>query len=371
MERSTLRIIVLEMPLHQLLPFTAFKLGLPLKWILILYSVSPVLLFGLIYHLLVKWLRNDALGWVLIFYLILISFDSFYYIQSGIYMGMALTLLVFGIVTRYPDLRKGWQLLLTGVLLLFIANFHKTAIAFFPIPWLFFWLHQPRLRHGRYIGILAFFLISGFLLGRIFQSPYEAHKLSLFQQALEDYFPNFWDMPANWKFAMKCGKYYYFLPFLFLLNSAFYFLKKKWLKLGWMVLAFFGFLILLHYASPHTTYRFYAEISYLSLTIILTLPLFFDVLPAWKDAKILPWLLTGIVLLRLGTIVSNSATFSKRLDWYEAQLESKESRILLPVHKGSAKHSVSILGICPRISAVNCSRTSRFGKNPLHQRTTL
>ena len=54
--------------LTQAVPLLISKLGLPLSWSLISYSVSFIILYGIIYHLIVHYLKNDLLGWAMIFF---------------------------------------------------------------------------------------------------------------------------------------------------------------------------------------------------------------------------------------------------------------------------------------------------------------
>jgi hypothetical protein len=129
--------------LIQILPWLAVKSHLPLKVVLMAYSFNYVLFFAVGYHLLVRWLKNDYLGWILIFFLTLLSLDSFYYIQSGLYQGVTVILLVFGMILKHPNMDKRWMYITLPLLLLLLANYHKSMLVLFPFFWVFFMLHRP------------------------------------------------------------------------------------------------------------------------------------------------------------------------------------------------------------------------------------
>jgi len=84
--------------LTQAVPLLFSKLGLPLQWSLLSYSVSFIILYGFIYHLIVRYLKNDLLGWAMIFFFSLLVFESFYYPVAELKLGIAFVLLFFAIL---------------------------------------------------------------------------------------------------------------------------------------------------------------------------------------------------------------------------------------------------------------------------------
>jgi len=75
--------------LTQAVPLLFSKLGLPLQWSLLAYSISFIVLYGFIYHLIVRYLENDLLGWAMIFFFSLLIFESFYYPVAELKLGIA------------------------------------------------------------------------------------------------------------------------------------------------------------------------------------------------------------------------------------------------------------------------------------------
>ncbi len=127
----------------QLLPFVLLKMSAPLWLLAASFSASYILFYALVYHLLVRWLKNDYLGWVLIFLFTLISLDTFYHIQSEFYLGLSLLLLTFGLVWRYPAMREKWLFPVLLPLLVTVGFSHKLFLIYFLFFWIFFWFDKP------------------------------------------------------------------------------------------------------------------------------------------------------------------------------------------------------------------------------------
>jgi hypothetical protein len=306
----------------QLVPFLLMKMEAPLWMLAAGFSAAYCLFYLGVYHLLVHWLKNDALGWVLIFLFTLISFDTFYHIQSEFYLGLTLLLLTFGIVLRNRDLHKNWWMLIP--LMITVGFSHKLSIVFFLYLWLFFGWKYPELRHWRYLILLGIFILISIVKSVGYTNWYEAAKQAIFRENLLHYFPNFLSLPSNLIFLKRCLHYYYLLPMLLIIVSIFYIFKKKWLAMG-MVWAFStGFLLLYNISDPDAKYRFYSEVTYLPLTIFVAMPFMYDVLPALLCGnKHLRQLVAGgfiaVMFLRLSTIAYNHRSFSHLLGWIESK----------------------------------------------------
>lgn len=304
--------------LVQVLPWLGLQLGAPLSVLLPLYSLSYPLLFAGVYAWLVFRWRCDLLGWTLILYTCLLTLDSFYYIQSEYYQAVAFSLLLFGYIRRHPALRNWQNWLVILLLLALVVNYYRLSLVVVLFLWGFFGLWEKDLRHWRFALMSILTLVLVWLQSQLFQSPYEVHKMALFYDALGKYGLHFWEIPANGKFLRKLIHIYYWLPLLLLLFTVLYLRKREYLKVFFIWLSCIAYVILLHYGSPNTTYRFYAELGYLPLAVFVALPLLHLVQQvSWR------WLLPIFSLLliqRLSLIQQNHQPFTKRLQWLESQL---------------------------------------------------
>ena len=266
-------------------------------------------------------------------------------------LGITLTLLFFAAVLQNPKI--GGIKIKLGLFLLAICIVfaHKLTAVFFLFIWIFFLLHDGAFRHCRYLDIICIFIVLAALQGQFFTGWYDAIKQEDFWRHLRSYYPNYWELPSNAKFIYKMGKYYYFLPIGFLSVVALYgvaifrmgWIQHPFLKLGLMLSCAFCYIFMIHVSSPNTAFRFYAEINYLPLSLLFTIPLLFDFLPKIPSEKMY-WVLGGlaiIVFLRINVIYHNHNYFTNRLDWFNAQLAQCEqfntNRLILNANETDKK----------------------------------
>ena len=309
----------------QVLPLLAIKLGLPLKVVLLFYSLSFTLLFLIFYWIIVRVLRNDYMGWVLVFLFTLMVYDAFYWATSEYQQGLAFLLVVFAFVLRYPKLDSWQQWVLLVPFTVALAYYHPLVFIIFLFLWVFFLLRNSDLRHWRYWALLGtMFLVVGFK-SKFSGNWYDDNKYRIFFDNLTKHFPNYFAFESHQKFLEDVVQHWYLLPIFLLIIGIWYIRKRAWLKLGWILAFSFGYLMLLHISSPTATYRFYAEVNYMPLSIVVMIPFIFDIAPKIKKERLVLFLFGGIVLLRLITISLNHKPYTQRLTWIKSQLEQNAS----------------------------------------------
>ena len=319
----------------QVLPLSGLHLGLPFKWVLIGYSVSFILIYGFIYHLIVHVFKNDYLGWVLIFFFSLLVFDSFYYPVAELKIGITFLLLFFAILLNWPQPRNPVILFLLIFLLFPVIFTHRLVFLFFLFLLVFLLLHDSGFRNKYVFLLFGFSLL--LLIGHMayFTNWYDASKQEEFIRHLNKYYPNYFSIPSNATFLKNCWRFYYFFPLLLsgvIMGYLYsYFRKSKAVKFPLLklilVLGFcIGYLLLVHIGSPETFHRFYHETNYLPLSIIVTIPILFDFIPKFVTPKYLTEGFGIILLIRLSTIYFNHMPFEKKLDWMAAQMNVLENQ---------------------------------------------
>ncbi len=100
----------------------------------------------------------------------------------------------------------------------------------------------------------------------------------LLKAGLSDYFPNFWEIPANLFFLKKCLNQFILFPIILSILSFWYIRKKQYFK---FILVFGGslaYILLIHFSSPFTSHDYYSEVTYRALGLLVGLPLVFDLL---------------------------------------------------------------------------------------------
>jgi len=335
--------------LTQAVPLLISKLGLPLSWSLISYSVSFIVLYGFIYHLIVHYLKNDFLGWTMIFFFSLLIFESFYYPVAELKLGIALTLLFFAILLKYPR-PSLWVLFLLSLLTIPICFTHRLVFAFYLFLGIFFLLNNNVLRNKYFFGLFVFALGVIAIQSKYFTNWYDLSKQEEFWINFEKYYPNFHEIPSHQTFLNECLHHYYFFPILLILASLgylFQIFKRNnkiafpFLKLG-LILGFcLSYITINHILAPTTFHRFYYETNYLPLSLVVTIPILFDFIPAYGEHKSYFFIFGIILLIRLNTIFFNHKVYTNRLDWMEEKMEIGHQRghhkIIIPLEEAPYK----------------------------------
>lgn len=335
--------------LTQAFPLLFSKLGLPLQWSLLSYSIGFIVLYGTIYHLIVRYLRNDLLGWAMIFFFSLLVFEGFYYPVAELKLGIAFVLLFYAVLLKHP--RPTLSILLFLCLLTIPVCFtHRLVFAFYLFLAIFFLLSNEELRNKYFSGLFVFALGVVTIQSKYFTNWYDRGKQVEFWNNYEKYYPNFHQIPSHQTFFEECLHHYYFFPILLIFASLGYlfniFKKHKkiafpFLKLG-LILGFsISYIIVIHLSAPTTFHRFYHETNYLPLSLVVTIPFLFDFIPAYGERKSLFFIFGIILLIRLNTIYFNHKVYSKRLAWMEEKMEAGHQlghhKIIIPAEEAPFK----------------------------------
>lgn len=339
-------------PLTQLLPLFAIKMEWSLKLVMQLYSLNFILLFALLYHLIVCVGRNDYLALTQIAFFSFFVSDTFYFVTPEFYQGMSLLLLWFAIALRFDFKTDKWLFLVLLFLLVFIVFDHLLLSGFFLLMWLFFALQQPQMRTWQYFALLlGLFIIFG-IHKAYYTSWYDAMKQKEFWANINQYYPNFFEIPAWNVFLQKCTNRYILFPvvlislvigYAVLVLNAFQNKVKQSLfdtgksafgyalRLG-LLLGFCGmYLLIIHIGDPFSPYIFYAEVNYMGLAIPLCIAFFFE-MKRFISERILLFSLLGIMLFRLFSIVNVQDKFVDRHTFLETKMSNNEgTKLLLPL----------------------------------------
>ena len=335
--------------LTQAVPLLFSKLGLPLHWSLISYSVGFIVLYGLIYHLIVRYLKNDLLGWIMIFFFSLLVFESFYYPVAELKLGIVFVILFYAILLKYPQPPLPILLLLC-LITIPVCFTHRLVFASYAFLGIFFLLNNKALRNKYFLGLFVFALGVITIQSKYFTNWYDRAKQEEFWSNYEKFYPNFHQIPSHQTFFEACLHHYYFFPILLIIASfgylfhtfkrhdkiAFPFLKLV-LILGFSI----SYITVLHLSAPTIFHRFYHETNYLPLSLVITIPFLFDFIPAYGKHKILFFIFGIILLIRLNTIYANHKIYTKRLAWMEEKMEighqQGHHKIIIPAEEAPFK----------------------------------
>lgn len=324
-------------------PWVAQMLQLPLKSVLLSYSLGHALyywlVFGLITAVLGQW------KWGLVFVLLSTGMvtHTFYWL-SEMPQGLAFLMLVFAWIDWKGSLGalKRWEYPLLAGAMVTAFYFHPMVLYALVFCSLFLLLEKP-LPAGRrnlILFALAIFFGAALVKYKLLQLDwYDAIALER-AQAFELLWPQWFDLKSNRDFVRWCRSDYYLVPLLFFLNTGFYLWKGLQWKAALAALFPVCYVLLVNIPFHAGERQFYMENLYLPLAVFVSVPFIFDVLPGFFGGRYMVLtvaLLAGIGLIR---IYRAHTGWTQRLQWEQGFLEKTAGlanrKLLLPEQNAPA-----------------------------------
>jgi hypothetical protein len=301
----------------QVLPLLGMKLGLPLATISLLYSLSFPLVFLLFWWLAVRGFRQPTMGLALALLYTGMAYDGFYWCTSELQQGLGFLLVFWAFVLRYPLLDKVWHWLFILPALLALVFYHPLVF----IPFLFIWIYLGEGRwSGRYLALGLLLVALVWAKGHFLPNWYDTSKMTTFRSNLEQFFPNYFTFPAYAKFVKHALLYWWGFPLLLMINTAWFAYTRRWGPLLLMWGFCLGFLVVNAIGSPDPAYRFYSEVNYWPLMVIVAVPFVLEVMPVYCARR---WAWMGIALFfvaRLAIISWHHQPYTARVAWLQDRL---------------------------------------------------
>lgn len=260
----------------QCFPLIAVKAALPIKWVMIAYSVSFVILDAVLFGLLLWALRQPVFAILLLLNSLLMVNETFYWIQSEIKQGLSFLIFYLGFVQSIlTHGHAAWHLPVHAFLLSLLAFIHPLIIFPFIFSWGLSWVREKE-KARRLIILNSGIAFCLFYLGKVFffRHSYDTIAMNKIEN-ITNLFWECWKIPTNELFLRYLITDYYFLIGL-LLGVVYFFLKRRqFVALFWFFLFFTGYLLLINssYPDPANLRHFYLEHMYLPLGTMTLLAL--------------------------------------------------------------------------------------------------
>jgi hypothetical protein len=306
----------------QALPLWGSKLMLPLKGVLLLYSVSFTLLYLLFFTLTAFVFKDRLMSWAMLCLYLLMTVDGFYWCTSELQQGLGFMLVVWAFIRRFPAIDRGWHMLFLLPALVAVVFYHPLLV----LPWsflaVFFVWKNPALRHWRY-GMVQLVYLGIIVLKQVYlPNWYDSGKMSVFMQNLQEDFPNYFSYPAYSKFFNHLWHYWWGVLLLyvaFLLGSI---RKRAWADIVFVTLAVVGYVVISALGSPNASYRFYAEVNYMPIIPIVAIPAGAQLLDDWLKLRWVRLVMVTVLTARLLHISAGHEPFAARLDWLSQAMKN-------------------------------------------------
>ncbi|MEQ1746573.1 MAG: hypothetical protein ABMA02_14170 [Saprospiraceae bacterium] len=310
----------------QVFPWVAQTLGLPLKGVMLSYSLGHVLYYFGIFWVVTISLRQWKWGLVLILLATLMTTHTFYWL-SEMPQGLAFLVLVLAWLHRKERLSAlhWWEYpaLLAACVTAFY--FHPMVLYAMLFCGAYFLLGRSGVSSQETSfspAIKPLYRLALAIFGAIVFVKYQVLKLDWYDaQALErakafgELWPNWFDIQSNRDFLRWCATDYYMVPVVVAANATFFLWKKHVSRAVLAVLAPVGFVVLVNVPFHAGDNQFYLENLYLPMGMFAAVPFVFGVLPGLLPEK-RHWIPVAIIAaVGLARIGAAHRPWSDRLRW--------------------------------------------------------
>ena len=321
----------------QFFPWAAQAIGLPLKGVLLSYSIGHVLYyFGLFLftHLVLRQWRWAAM--IALTAVLMVS-HTFYWL-SEVPQGLAFLLTMCAWMDGKNNLREirvwQWPMWMAGVATAFY--FHPMMLwAMLFCCGLMVLISRDRPKQLLWATGLGLMLLTFILKYKILKLDwYDAMSLSR-TETFKQLWPNWLDIQSNRDFWKWCLSDYCLIPLLYTVNILLLLWRKLWLLLAWCVLFPLAYILMVNVPFHTGDRQFYLENLYLPLGVFVLLPLIWYIFPTNNTipSRMNWWfgVFTTLVAVRLFHIYNTHESWTNRLNWEKDFLQNHSApKILTP-----------------------------------------
>jgi hypothetical protein len=330
----------------QLFPLLAGKAHVPLKDIILLYSLSFNLFYLIVAAIILFGFRNIKLAILMAFYYTLFVSDTYFWTNNELHQAIAWMFLLIGFIMNYKKRSYSFSIHIPiFVVLSFLSFFtHPLILLVLPFLWLFILLDNNLNPYNLKKGIL----LSGILLiicGAKFyimkQGGYDTEKLNAPTHiSIKDLIRSL-TSPMAKIISAKMLTQYFFIPILFIAGLWAAWKAKQYKHLLLTVIFSIGYFMAVC-LTFNDFIPFYTESEWMPFTIITTLLFVYYVLPKIKPAMAFA-VLSIIFIVRVGYIVQASQKFTERKEWVFATLDKMKAQGITKGYLYSTNHIDNIL----------------------------
>lgn len=301
--------------LPQLPLLIAMKLGFSLKWLTIIYSVSFILLYYLIFICCTHLLKNVYAGLAVVLVLILNISQSFFHPVTETHQSLIFVVLIYAILQYSGFRNSAVQLLLASGLIIFTFFIHPIAV--YPLLFIIGYvaIDKNQFRSAKpYFLLLVVVVLAVAKVLLTDENSYEGQFFTRFINSPSIIF----DLPklhsTNF-FIKRIGDLYFWLGILELILIIFLIQYKKYKKLFWQLATsgFFLVITLLTYSEGDSDMLM--ERAFMPLALFVTVPLLKETMESNKYSIYKIIILAVIIGLSLSRIYQQGRTFQKRTEF--------------------------------------------------------
>ena len=307
----------------QMFPIIGSKMGAPLTTITIAYSMSFVLLPFLSFTIILFILKNMRVAAMYLIYLLLMTTDTFYWIQSEMPQGVAFLFILIGMLDNMASQNVKYSFvhwLIISILIATVCFAHPLLSIPFAFLILFYFITYPR-KYLIILSIAGLYLLFYMIHSKYFVIPYDVKAIEQLTN-FETLYPHYFTIQSSKNLYGYFLHDYYLAVIMLLVNIVFYVREKQFLKPLFMLVFFIGYSLIINVCFPDGSPQFYLENQYLLLSIFVVIPFVIDILPRLKSIKTQYTLISAICLIGIIRIFANHGIYTERLQWNQHILSS-------------------------------------------------
>jgi hypothetical protein len=306
----------------QVFPWLAQGAGVPLKGVLMAYSLGHVLYYAAIFGWIMFVLRQWRWGLALVLLSVLMAAHTFYWLSEAP-QGLAFLLAVLAWMDTKLTIREmrlwQWPLFLGAMVTAFYFHPMVLYAMVFCCVWLFFYEKERAKRFVWAMGLLLFVALFIIKFKVLPLDWYDAMSLSR-AEAFVTLWPHWIDIKSNRDFAQWLVRDYHFLPLFYVANAVALLRVRQWFLLVWSLLFPLGYILLVNIPFHGGDNQFYLENLYLPLVLMVGIPFIFGPMPDWIRPQWLFVALALVVSARIVHIAQTRTPWHQRLVWLEQLL---------------------------------------------------
>ena len=317
----------------QVLPLAALKMHLPLRWVIILFSINFNLFYAIISAVLTFWFRTYRLAVLMAAFYFLFVSASFFWPNNELNQANAWMFLFWGILlwghnrlhmAIYLPLLAitAWLAIFTHLVCLIPFSFIAVFLAATP--------GQLPLQRRQYIPLLS--ILVAIIVWRITlsssENTYDAAHLKGLRTLSPQSVAAAVSTPVVHSFLQRCWESYWVCILIFA-GSIFIAVRQRcWQALALTLAGTAGYLLLMgiiYYDLDANTLLFHIESEWTSLAIIIGMPAIYLLLPRVRPSYAIA-AIAGILAIRCGQILQRKESFTKHTELIAAATRQMKKR---------------------------------------------
>lgn len=302
----------------QFLTLAAVKLSLPLKAVLLVYSLSYVLYYYLLYNIIVYVMKNAEIGLIVAFSLLLCIRHNYFMNHCEMHLAIIYSLLLFAFMEyyyRYKPFAQAFYIFITSLLIALCFFAHPAIL----LAVIFILLYQAVDKKEMWNFKLYLFVLvcMGLALGKALFTEQNSYEGNLMGQLLnaQQLLSNFTSVYSVTYLGSRFFSLYFFTSLMGLATVYWYLSRKQYLKLlvfGVSALVFLMVSIIIYHEGDA---EMMMERAYSMLVVFVMVPFMIEISTVMKYSILVKCFLVLIAFLSFRQIYKTGEFYHRRFEY--------------------------------------------------------